>query len=94
MAEYTAAEISSSIHFHWMHWKQHSKLKPVSNLKATRSAFAIQGVTSNGEEVPNVSDTPDVTETGAAIAGKPKTPSKKNKDGKNQKNNRGRNHSN
>ncbi len=93
-AEYTAAEISSSIHFHWEHQKQRSMLKPVSKPKATRSAFAIQGVTLNGEEVPNVSGTPDVTETEAAIAGKPKTPSKKNKDRKNQKDNRGRNHSN
>ncbi len=44
--------------------------------------------------MPNVSDTSDVTETVAAIAGKPKTPSRKNEDRKNQKVNRGRNHSN
>ncbi len=93
-AEYTAAEISSSTHFHWEYCKQRSMLKPVSKPKATRSAFAIQGVTLNGKEVPNVSDTFEVTESGAAIAGKPKTPSKKNKDRRNQKNNRGRNHSN
>ncbi len=55
-------------------------LKPVSKSKVTRSAFAIQAFTLNGEEVPNVSDTHDVTETGAAISGKPKTPLKKNKD--------------
>ncbi len=67
-------------------------LKPVSKPKATQSAFAIQGV--NWEEVPNVSDTPNVTETGAAIARKPKTPSKKNKNRKNQKDNGGRNNSN
>ncbi len=93
-AEYTLSEISSLINFHWEHRKHRSILKPVSKPKATRSAFVIQQVTLNGEEVPNVSDTPDVTETGAAIAGKPKTPSKKNKDRKNQKNNRGRNNSN
>ncbi len=69
-------------------------LKPVSKPKATRSAFAIQGVTFNWEEMPNVSDTPKVTETGAAIAEKPKTPSKKNKNRKNQKDNQGRNNSN
>ncbi len=94
MAEYTPAEISSSVHFYWEHRRQRSMLKPVSKPKATRSAFAIQRVTLNGEEVPNVSDTHDVTETGAAIAGKPKTPSKKNKERKNQKDNRGRNNSN
>ncbi len=66
-------------------------LKPVSKPKVTRSAFAIRGVTLNREEMPNVSDTHDVTETGAAISGKPKTPLKKNKDRKNQKDNRGRN---
>ncbi len=44
--------------------------------------------------MPNVSDTPDVTETGAAIAEKLKSPSKKNKQRKNQKDNRGRNNSN
>ncbi len=88
------AEISSSIHFHWEHQKQRSMLKPVCKPKATRSAFAIQGVTLNGEELLNVSDIPDVTETGAAIARKPKTPSKKNKHRKNQKDNWGRNHSN
>ncbi len=54
-------------------------LKPVSKPKATRSALATQGVILNGEEVPNDSDTPDVGETGAAIAEKPKTPSKKKK---------------
>ncbi len=69
-------------------------LKPVSKPKATRSTFAIQGVTLNGEEVPKVSDTHDATETEAAIAGKPKILSKKNKDQKNQKDNRGRNNSN
>ncbi len=52
-------------------------LKPVSKAQATRSAFATQGVSLNGEEVPNTSNTPDVTETGAAVAEKPKTPSKK-----------------
>lgn len=90
-AEYTPAEISSSIHFHWEHRKQRSMLKPVSKPKATRSAFATQGVTLNGEEVPNVLDTPDVAETGAAIAEKPKTPSKKDKKRKNRNDNRGRN---
>ncbi len=69
-------------------------LKPVSKPKATRSAFTAQGVTLNWEKVPNVSDIPNVTETGAAIAEKPKTPSKKNKNRKNQKDNRGRNNSN
>ncbi len=93
-AEYSPAEISLSINFHWENRKQRSMLKPVSKPKATRSAFAIQGVTLNREEVPNVSDTHDVTETGVAIAEKPKTPSKKNKDRKNQKDNRGRNNSN
>ncbi len=92
--KYTPPEISSSIHFHWDHRKQRSTLKPVSKPKTTRSAFAIQGVTLNREEVPNASDPPDVTETGAVIAEKPKTPSKKNKDRKNQKDNRGRNNSN
>ncbi len=86
-AEYTPDEISLLIHFHWEHRKQRSMLKPVSKPKATRSAFAIQGVFLNWEEVPNISDTPNVTETGAAIAGKPKSPSKKNKNRKNQKNN-------
>lgn len=83
--EYTPAEISSSIHFHWEYRKQRSMLKPVSKPKTTRSAFATQGVTFNGKEVPNVSDTPDVR---AAIAEKPKTPSKKNKKRKNQNDNR------
>ncbi len=69
-------------------------LKPVSKPKATRSTFAIQKVTLNGEPVPSVSDTPDVEGTGATIAGKPKTLSKKNKVRKNQKDNRGRNNSN
>ncbi len=69
-------------------------LKQVSKSKATRSAFAAQGVALNGEEVPNGSDTPDVTEIVAAIAEKPKTLSKKNKKQKNQKDNRGRNNSN
>ena len=69
-------------------------LKPVSKPKATRSAFALQGVTPNGGELPNSSDTYDVRETGPAIAGKLKTPSKKNKDQKNQKDNRGRNNPN
>ncbi len=91
--EYTQAEISSSIHFYWKHRKQRSMLKPVSKPKATRSAFAIQGVTLNGEKLPNVSDTPDVTETGAVIAGKPKTSLKKNQNWQNQKDNRGRNNS-
>ncbi len=92
-AKYTPAEISSSIYFHWEHRKQRSMLKRVSKLKATRSAFAIQRVTLNREEMPNVSVTPDVTEIGAAIVGKLKTPSKKNKDRKNHKDNRGRNNS-
>ncbi len=69
-------------------------LKPIGKPKATRSALAIQGVTLNGEEVLNVSDTLDVTETAAAIAEKPKTLSKKNKNRKNQKNIQGRNNSN
>ena len=69
-------------------------LKLVSKHKATQSALAIQRVSLNGKEVPNISDTPDVTETGAAIAEKSKIPSKKNKDRKNQKDNRGRNNSN
>ena len=60
-------------------------LKQVSKPKANWSAFAIQGVILNWKEVPNVSDTPDVTETGAAIAGKPKSPSKKNKNQKMKK---------
>ncbi len=94
MAEYTPAEISSSIHFHREHQKQRSMLKLVSKLRVTRSAFAIQGVALNWEEVPNVPQTPDITETGVAIAGKPKTPSKKNKNRKNHKDNRGSNNSN
>ncbi len=93
-AEYTPAEISSSIHFHWENRKQRSMLKPVSKPKAPRSAFVVQGVTFNKENVPNVLDTPDVTETGAAIAGKLKIPSEKNKNWKNQKDNWGRNNSN
>ena len=48
-AEYTPAEISLSIYFHWEHLKQRSILKPVSKPKATRSAFAIQGVSSLGK---------------------------------------------
>ncbi len=78
-AEYTPAEISLSIHFYWENRKQRSMLKSVSKPETTRSAFAIQGVTLNREEMPNVSDNPDVTETEAAITGKPKTLSKKNK---------------
>ena len=62
-------------------------LKPVSKPKATRSAFLIQGVTLNKEGVSNVSDTHYDTVTGAAIADKPKTLSKKNKDRKNQNDN-------
>ena len=93
-AEYMPDEIHSLIHFHWQHQKQRSTLEPISKPKATRSAFAIQEVTLNREEVPNVSDTPDVKETGAAIARKPKTSSKENKNLKNQKDNRGRNTSN
>ena len=89
--EYTPAEISSTIHFHWKHRKQRSMLKSVSKLKAIRLAFATQEVTLNGEEVPDVLDNSDVTETGAAIAKKPKTPAKKNKKRKNENNNRGRN---
>ncbi len=92
--EYTPAGIHSSIHFHWEHRKQRSKLNPVSKLKATRSAFATQEVTLNGEEVPNASDTPNVKKTGAAVAEKSKTPSKKSKKRKNQNDNRGRNNSN
>ena len=69
-------------------------LKPVSKPQSTRPAFATQEVTLNWEEVANVSDNPDVTETGAAIAQKPKTSSKKKKKRKNQMNNRGRNNSN
>ena len=59
-AEYTPAEISTSIYFHWENQKQHS---PVSKPKAIRSTFAIRGITLNWEEVTNVSDTPDVTNT-------------------------------
>ena len=93
-AEYTPAEISSSIHFHLGHWKQRSMLKRVSIPKVIRSAFVTQGIILNNEKVPNVSDIPDITETGAAIAEKPKTSSKKNKKRKNQKDNRGPNNSN
>ncbi len=86
-AKYMPAEISASINFHWKHRKQRSMLKQVSKPKVTQLAFVAQGVTLNREEVPNISDTPDVTETGGDIAEKPKTPSKKNKMRKNQKDN-------
>ena len=66
-AEYTPAEISSSTHFHWEHRKQRSTLKPVSKPKATRSAFATQAVTLNGDEAPDASATP--------MPWKPKLPS-------------------
>lgn len=92
-AEYTPAEINSSIHFHWEHRKQRSTLKPVSKPKATRSAFAAQGVTLNGEEAPDALDTPNTTETGAAISEKPNAQSKKKNKRKNQNDNRGRNNS-
>ncbi len=88
------AKISSLIYFHWEHRKQRLMLKPISKPKATWSVFATQRITLNGEEVPNISDTLDVTETGAAVAEKPKIPSKKNKKRKNQKDNRGLNNSN
>ncbi len=92
--EYTAAETSSSIYFHWENRKQRWMLKPVSKPKATWSAFATQGVKLNRENVPNISDTSNVIETGAPIAEKPKTLSKTNKKRKNQKDNRDRNNSN
>ncbi len=82
------------MHFPWKHRKQRSMLKRVRKPKAIQSAFATQEVTLNGEEVPNVLDTLDITKTGTAIAEKPKTPSVKNKQRKNQKDNRGRNNSN
>ena len=69
-------------------------LKPVSKPKATRLEFVTQGFAFNVENMPNVSNTPDIIETGGAIVEKPKTPSKKNKKRKNQKDNRGRNNSN
>ena len=94
MAEYTPGKISSSIHFHLKDRKHRSILKPVRKPKATRSSSATQGVTLTKEEVPNVLDTSNVTETTAAIVEKPKTPSKKNKKRKNQKDNRGSNNSN
>lgn len=53
-------------------------LKPVSKLNVTWSAFAIQDVIFNREEMPNILDIPDVTKIGAAIAAKPKTTLKKN----------------
>ncbi|MCJ1263357.1 hypothetical protein MMC22_003227 [Lobaria immixta] len=82
-AEYTPAEISSSIHFHWEHRKQHLALKPMSKPKATRSAFTARGVTLNGEEAPDVSDNPDATAVGAIIAEKPKTPPKRKRKNQN-----------
>ena len=51
LAEYTSAEISSSIQFHWEHQKQRLTLKSISKSKATRSAFASQGVILNGKKV-------------------------------------------
>ena len=80
-AEYTSAEISSSIHFYWEHRKQCSTLKPVSKPKATRSAFTTQQITLNGEEAPNASVTPEATE--GAASEKPKTPSKKKRKNQN-----------
>lgn len=66
-------------------------LKPISKPKATQSAFATQKITCNGEEVPNVLDTSNVTESGATIAEKPKILAKKNKKPKNQNDNQGYN---
>ena len=54
-------------------------LKLVSKPKDSRSAFITQGVTLNREEMPNASDPPHVTETGAAVTEKPKNPPKKSK---------------
>ena len=90
MAKYTPAKISSSIYLHWEHRKKLSMLKSVSKPQAIRSVFATQGVNLNTEMMSNILYTPDVTGTGAAIAEKPKTFSKKDKKWKNQKNNRGR----
>ena len=62
-------------------------LKLASKPKATQSAFTTQEVILNEEKIPDVLDTSDVPETRAAIAEKPKTPTKKNKKRKNQNNN-------
>ena len=59
-------------------------LKPVSKPKATRSAFTARGVTLNGEEAPDVSDNPDATAAGSAIAEKPKAPSKRKRKSRNK----------
>lgn len=66
-------------------------LKPISKLKATQSAFATQKITCNGKKVPNILDTSDATELGAAITEKLKTLAKKNKKEKNQNDNQGYN---
>ena len=76
-AEYTSAEISSSIHFYWEHRKQRSTLKPVNKPKATRSAFTAQDATLNGEEAPDASVTSDSAETTAGAAKQSKRSTKR-----------------